>query len=62
MSIQVTLLTFNKRENSTLKPTAAQITGGSTLDCLLLDNTSLMNPTLRRICTGWCYRTDYSML
>lgn len=47
MSIQVTLLTFNKRENSTKKPTAAQITGGSTLDCLLLDNTSLMNPTFK---------------
>ena len=47
MSIQVTLLTFNKRENSTLKPTAAQITGGSALDCLLLDNTSLMNPTFK---------------
>ena len=47
MSIQVTLLTFNKRENSTLKPTTAQISGGSTLDCLLLDNTSLMNPTFK---------------
>ena len=47
MSIQVTLLTFNKRENSTLKPSAAQISGGSTLDCLLLDNTSLMNPTFK---------------
>lgn len=47
MSIQVTLLTFNKRENSTLKPSTAQISGGSTLDCLLLDNTSLMNPTFK---------------
>ena len=61
MSIQVTLLTFNKRENSTLKPTAAQISGGSTLDCLLLDNTSLMNPTFKLNVTGnpvgfnYCY-------
>ena len=47
MSITVTLLTFNKRENSTLKPTTAQISGGSNLDCLLLDNTSLMNPTFK---------------
>ena len=47
MSIPVTLLTFNKRENSTLKPSTAQISGGSTLDCLLMDNTSLMNPTFK---------------
>lgn len=47
MSIQVTLLTFNKRENSTKKPTAADLAGGAALDCLLIDNTSLMNPTFK---------------
>lgn len=47
MSIQVTLLTFNKRENSTKKPTAADLSGGAALDCLLIDNTSLMNPTFK---------------
>lgn len=61
MSFPVTLLTFNKRENSTLKPSTADISGGSTLDCLLLDNTSLMNPTFKLNVTGnpvgfnYCY-------
>ena len=47
MSIQVTLLTFNKRENSTKKPTTADLAGGAALDCLLIDETSLMNPTFK---------------
>lgn len=47
MSIQVTLLTFNKRENSTKKPSAADLAGGAELDCLLIDSTSLMNPTFK---------------
>ena len=47
MSFQVTILTFNKRENSTLRPTTAQIAAGTSLDCLLLDDTSLMNPTFK---------------
>ena len=61
MSIPVTLLTFNKRENSTLKPSTAQISEGTTLDCLLMDNTSLMNPTFKLNVVGnpvgfnYCY-------
>lgn len=47
MSIKVTLLTFNKRENSTKIPTSTDLAGGAELDCLLIDDTSLMNPTFK---------------
>ena len=47
MSIKVTLLTFNKRENSTKIPSASDLAGGAELDCLLIDDTSLMNPTFK---------------
>ena len=61
MSITVTLLTFNKRENSTKIPTAAQIAAGAALSCTLIDNTSLMNPTFKLDVSGnpvgynYCY-------
>lgn len=61
MAIKVTLLTFNKRENSTKKPTAADLAGGSELDCTLIDSTSLMNPTFKFHVSGnpvgynYCY-------
>ncbi len=65
MSIPVKLLTFNKRENSTKKPTDAQIASADTLDCLLLDNTSLMNPTFKLNVGGnpvgfnYCYVSSF---
>ena len=65
MAIPVTLLTFNKRENSTKKPTDAQISEADTLDCLLLDNTSLMNPTFKLNVGGnpvgfnYCYVSSF---
>lgn len=52
MAIGVTLLSFNKRENSTLRPTTGQIEAGTELDCLLLDDTSLMNPTFKFSLSG----------
>ena len=61
MSIAITLLTFNKRENSTKKPTATDLAGGSELNCLLIDDTSLMNPTFKFEVSGnpvgynYCY-------
>ena len=43
MAITVTLYSFNKRENSTKRPSS----GGTDYSCTLIDNTSLMNPTFK---------------
>lgn len=43
MAITVTLYSFTKRENSTKRPTS----GGTDYSCILIDETSLMNPTFK---------------
>ena len=43
MPITVRLYSFNKRENSTKRPSS----GGTDYSCTLIDNTSLMNPTFK---------------
>lgn len=43
MSIAVHLYSFTKRENSTKRPSS----GGSTYNCVLIDETSLMNPVFK---------------
>lgn len=43
MSIAVHLYSFTKRENSTKRPSS----GGTTYDCLLIDETSLMDPVFK---------------
>lgn len=61
MSITVNLLTFSKRRNSTKQPSAADIAAGVSLSCLLMDDTSLMNPTFKLDVSGnpvgynYCY-------
>ena len=47
MAITVKLLSFTKRENSTKQPTASQLSGAASFSCVLLENTSLMNPTFK---------------
>lgn len=68
MSISATFLPFAKRENSTRQPTAAELTNGVTVSCILMDDTSLMNPTFKvRWPTNsaphhynYCYVQDFS--
>lgn len=43
MAITVTLYTFAKRENSTKQPTG----GGTDYSCIMMDDTSLMDPTFK---------------
>ena len=43
MAITVTLYSFTKRENSTKQPSS----GGTSYSCVLIDDTSLMNPTFK---------------
>ena len=43
MAITVTLYSFTKRENSTKQP----ISGGTDYSCVMMDDTSLMNPTFK---------------
>ena len=65
MSITVNFLNFVKRENSTSQPSAAQIAAGSSYSCVLLDNTSLINPTFKLeigsnpIGNNYCYVSDF---
>lgn len=40
-------LSFNKRENSTKQPTAAQLSAGTTYDIVLLETTSITEPSIR---------------
>ena len=61
MAITVTFYAFNKRENSTKRPTS----GGTNYSCLLIDETSLMNPTFKLeigsnpIGKNYCYVADF---
>ena len=43
MAITVTLYSFTKRENSTKRPSS----GGTSYNCVLIDETSLMTPTFK---------------
>ena len=68
MSISATFLPFAKRENSTRQPTAGELSNGVTVNCILMDDTSLMNPTFKvRWPTNsaphhynYCYVQDFS--
>lgn len=61
MSISVTLYSFHKRENSTKRPTS----GGTNYNCVLIDNTSLMNPVFKLdigtnpIGKNYCHVADF---
>ena len=46
MSFPATFLRFNKRENSTVRPTAAQLAAGTTYDIVLKDSTSIISPDI----------------
>ena len=46
-TISVKFLPLAKRENSTRQPTSAELNNAVTVNCSLLDDTSLMNPTLK---------------
>ena len=65
MAITINLLSFTKRENSTKVPTAAQIASSASFSCLLLDDTSLINPTFKLdiatnpIGYNYCYVSDF---
>lgn len=47
MAINVRFMTHVKRENSTLLPTQATIDAGITLPCVMLEDTSIINPTFK---------------
>ena len=47
MSFVVRFFSFTKRENSTKVPSEATILSGWRADCVLLDDTSIMNPTFK---------------
>ena len=47
MAITVNFLSFTKRENSTKTPTAAQLNAGTSMQCTIIDDTSIMTPTLK---------------
>lgn len=68
MSLSAVFLPLAKRENSTRQPTSAEISNGVTANCILMDDTSIMNPTLK---VHWpvnaaphhynyCYISDFS--
>lgn len=62
MSVTVTFYSFSKRENSTEQPSGA----GTAYDCIMLDDTSLMNPTFKLsiatnpIGNNYCYVSDFN--
>ena len=62
MAITVTLYSFTKRENSTKRPAS----GGTDYSCVLIDETSLMNPTFKLeigsnpIGKNYCYVSDFN--
>ena len=62
MAITVTLYSFTKRENSTKRPTS----GGTDYSCVLIDETSLMNPVFKLeigsnpIGKNYCYVSDFN--
>lgn len=47
MSLTVKLMTHIKRENSTSIPTTTTINNGISVNCVLMDDTSIHNPTLK---------------
>ena len=61
MAITVTLYAFTKRENSTKRPSS----GGTNYSCVLIDDTSLMNPTFKLdigsnpIGKNYCHVSDF---
>lgn len=61
MAITVNLYSFNKRENSTKRPTS----GATSYSCTLIDDTSLMNPIFKLqigsnpIGKNYCYVADF---
>lgn len=61
MAFTVTLYSFNKRENSTKRPTS----GGTDYSCILIDETSLMAPTFKLeigsnpVAKNYCYVADF---
>lgn len=62
MSITVTLYSFTKRENSTKHP----ISGGTDYSCIMMDDTSLMNPVFKLsiannpIGKNYCYVSSFN--
>ena len=62
MALTVTLYSFTKRENSTKRPTS----GGTDYSCLLIDETSLMEPTFKLeiaanpISKNYAYVSDFN--
>jgi hypothetical protein len=62
MAITVTLYTLSKRENSTKQPSS----GGTDYSCVMIDDTSLMNPTFKLsiatnpIGKNYCYVPDFN--
>lgn len=62
MAITVTLYSFTKRENSTKRPSS----GGTDYSCVMIDDTSLMNPTFKLeiaanpIGKNYCYVSDFN--
>ena len=62
MAITVTLYSFTKRENSTKRPSS----GGTDYSCIMIDDTSLMNPTFKLeiaanpIGKNYCYVSDFN--
>ena len=62
MAITVTLYSFTKRENSTKRP----VSGGTDYSCVLIDDTSLMNPVFKLeigsnpIGKNYCYVSDFN--
>ena len=62
MAITVTLYSFTKRENSTKRPSS----GGTNYSCVLIDDTSLMNPVFKLdlgsnpIGKNYCHVADFN--
>ena len=62
MAITVTLYSFEKRDNSTKRPSS----GGTDYSCTLIDSTSLMNPSFKLsigsnpIGKNYCYVSDFN--
>ena len=47
MSFKANFFNFQKRENSTAVPSAALVNSARSYDCVLLDSTSIINPTFK---------------
>lgn len=67
MSVTVKMISFTKRENSTKTPTSAQLNSGSTFNCTMIDDTSIMNPTFKISQSGssmigynYCYVSTFN--